>query len=228
MPFPLKLNKLNSTLSGSRAFWIIFGGCLFSIAFTIQFVLRETSQRVDSYSEEKTVAQAYKNNEVLSPIIGPSSEQKLQEKVTATKQNSEPVLSSQNNSNSNDSIQVVNEFDDWVASFIKIERDITKKSLDHDPRKIFHFHQKGISLSRKRAKVFETLIQNDPELAIQRALPNKVIEKLPIKIRENLEEWEEGKGDILTHYGCKFTDHAARSEERRVGKECRSRWSPYH
>src|SRR5258708_624894 len=23
-------------------------------------------------------------------------------------------------------------------------------------------------------------------------------------------------------------DHSARSEERRVGKECRSRWSPYH
>ena len=27
---------------------------------------------------------------------------------------------------------------------------------------------------------------------------------------------------ILNHYG------ALRSEERRVGKECRSRWSPYH
>src|SRR5574340_1384147 len=25
-----------------------------------------------------------------------------------------------------------------------------------------------------------------------------------------------------------LTRHAARSEERRVGKECRSRWSPYH
>ena len=24
------------------------------------------------------------------------------------------------------------------------------------------------------------------------------------------------------------TQHAERSEERRVGKECRSRWSPYH
>src|ERR1035438_4334289 len=24
------------------------------------------------------------------------------------------------------------------------------------------------------------------------------------------------------------TDHSDRSEERRVGKECRSRWSPYH
>ena len=27
--------------------------------------------------------------------------------------------------------------------------------------------------------------------------------------------------------GAYFFDHA-RSEERRVGKECRSRWSPYH
>ena len=25
-----------------------------------------------------------------------------------------------------------------------------------------------------------------------------------------------------------FTDNLTRSEERRVGKECRSRWSPYH
>ena len=25
-----------------------------------------------------------------------------------------------------------------------------------------------------------------------------------------------------------ITDEMARSEERRVGKECRSRWSPYH
>src|SRR5256885_15875332 len=25
-----------------------------------------------------------------------------------------------------------------------------------------------------------------------------------------------------------FTESGARSEERRVGKECRSRWSPYH
>ena len=28
--------------------------------------------------------------------------------------------------------------------------------------------------------------------------------------------------------GVPTMDEAARSEERRVGKECRSRWSPYH
>ena len=37
--------------------------------------------------------------------------------------------------------------------------------------------------------------------------------------------------DIL-NYGDKLTstkpEKAIRSEERRVGKECRSRWSPYH
>ena len=26
----------------------------------------------------------------------------------------------------------------------------------------------------------------------------------------------------------RLTEHDGRSEERRVGKECRSRWSPYH
>ena len=31
---------------------------------------------------------------------------------------------------------------------------------------------------------------------------------------------------LLGPYGCGKT--TSRSEERRVGKECRSRWSPYH
>ena len=35
--------------------------------------------------------------------------------------------------------------------------------------------------------------------------------------------WEE----IFVH-NAEVSDYAARSEERRVGKECRSRWSPYH
>ena len=30
---------------------------------------------------------------------------------------------------------------------------------------------------------------------------------------------------LAEHYGI---DYETRSEERRVGKECRSRWSPYH
>ena len=33
---------------------------------------------------------------------------------------------------------------------------------------------------------------------------------------------------ILVKYGLGVLQHTQRSEERRVGKECRSRWSPYH
>ena len=40
--------------------------------------------------------------------------------------------------------------------------------------------------------------------------------------------WENGKRyAILGPSGCGKTT-MLRSEERRVGKECRSRWSPYH
>ena len=42
----------------------------------------------------------------------------------------------------------------------------------------------------------------------------------------NEHEWIRVEGDIA-YVG--ITDYAQeRSEERRVGKECRSRWSPYH
>src|SRR3712207_3154922 len=33
---------------------------------------------------------------------------------------------------------------------------------------------------------------------------------------------------VLTKLPILYADHKKRSEERRVGKECRSRWSPYH
>ena len=36
------------------------------------------------------------------------------------------------------------------------------------------------------------------------------------------------KMNIIIIGGGKVGETAERSEERRVGKECRSRWSPYH
>ena len=35
-------------------------------------------------------------------------------------------------------------------------------------------------------------------------------------------------GDLPKKYLEYLTNFTTRSEERRVGKECRSRWSPYH
>src|SRR5260221_1690463 len=55
-------------------------------------------------------------------------------------------------------------------------------------------------------------------LAAEEALFNRTLDR-GLKIFE--EQLERQNGKI-------FPAETARSEERRVGKECRSRWSPYH
>ena len=38
----------------------------------------------------------------------------------------------------------------------------------------------------------------------------------------------EANKDLTVEHAYKVGRYIGRSEERRVGKECRSRWSPYH
>src|SRR5688572_17377799 len=40
--------------------------------------------------------------------------------------------------------------------------------------------------------------------------------------------WISTSYGLVSRHNGQFTSYTARSEERRVGKECRSRWSPYH
>ena len=47
-----------------------------------------------------------------------------------------------------------------------------------------------------------------------------------MRLLEHMDRTEKGLRETLRQAG--FTSQAGRSEERRVGKECRSRWSPYH
>src|SRR3712207_9152674 len=51
---------------------------------------------------------------------------------------------------------------------------------------------------------------------------NALIEQSSRAYRERMERWI----DVSLEEGVRF--FVTRSDERRVGKECRSRWSPYH
>ena len=44
----------------------------------------------------------------------------------------------------------------------------------------------------------------------------------------NPEQWKLLEDEMLPYLFERFGNDLHRSEERRVGKECRSRWSPYH
>ena len=53
-------------------------------------------------------------------------------------------------------------------------------------------------------------------------------QQLGYKDKSSISKIENGKADIPQAKVELFANALHRSEERRVGKECRSRWSPYH
>ena len=61
--------------------------------------------------------------------------------------------------------------------------------------------------------------------------PNEILGKrkdlTPAKIKEIAKKFKENGATIIGGC-CETSPLHIRSEERRVGKECRSRWSPYH
>src|SRR2546425_13046764 len=60
--------------------------------------------------------------------------------------------------------------------------------------------------------------------------PDSTFFEVPNRIRASIARLIGGKADeiALTSGASAGAAAVARSEERRVGKECRSRWSPYH
>ena len=63
----------------------------------------------------------------------------------------------------------------------------------------------------------------------RRPVPDEILEKLPVLLHLSEEEKEEMYDLAARSRNTVSADLPEyRSEERRVGKECRSRWSPYH
>ena len=72
---------------------------------------------------------------------------------------------------------------------------------------------------------FVDLIKKDKDML------NTFIAYLTINVSEffrNKEQWELMDKNMVPALIKNFGKKTTRSEERRVGKECRSRWSPYH
>ena len=81
------------------------------------------------------------------------------------------------------------------------------------------------------APAFERMAEDFPEMgAAARRRPPPSSEAVRAWVSANIPSLREAEFDLLYKSRYDFQAYAAllRSEERRVGKECRSRWSPYH
>ena len=93
----------------------------------------------------------------------------------------------------------------------------------------FTINEKGLKNNIERAKAQNIIL---PTID-QQMHPEKVPEKILAKLK-NVGLWDIDPVNLFRitwkneqkESGGLF--HGPRSEERRVGKECRSRWSPYH
>ena len=76
------------------------------------------------------------------------------------------------------------------------------------------------------SEIFGKNVFNDA--VMKDRLPKNVYKKLK-KTVEDGAELDPSIADVVAHAMKDWAiERGARSEERRVGKECRSRWSPYH
>jgi hypothetical protein len=77
------------------------------------------------------------------------------------------------------------QFDAWARLFSDASEE-GKRSLE----------PMGLALAQDRRHVLEQLIQEDPESALQQAVPDSVRRRLPVAIQEQLEEPVSGWGDL--------------------------------
>src|SRR5256885_15059589 len=86
----------------------------------------------------------------------------------------------------------------------------------------------GIAQGQQFCRQEKPPLQNAAEIetcAFQRAA--RASDSVPTDCRWNIDDFPPESHGSPTDFHV-FVTHGQRSEERRVGKECRSRWSPYH
>ena len=79
--------------------------------------------------------------------------------------------------------------------------------------------QQRVAIARALAVSPEAILCDEPTGALDKKTGTQIMELLHSVVKEN---------GIMLLLVTHDPDIADRSEERRVGKECRSRWSPYH
>src|SRR5256886_5642955 len=113
------------------------------------------------------------------------------------------------------------------------EMQALERALALEPRHLLALLQKASLLElverpRAAAKVYRAALQTIAPGTAVPPLLQKPVRRALAAVRANDAALEQHLAHKLEGLGAARGSAAQRSEERRVGKECRSRWSPYH
>src|SRR5574337_166880 len=123
----------------------------------------------------------------------------------------------------------------WISFRAYLQTDQGKMQWDQWKLSVPLFGNliREIEVSRF-ARTFGTLLQSGVPVLnavsiVKETVTNRVIAGAMSRLQEGVKRGEGISGPVrATGAFPSFSIHMTRSEERRVGKECRSRWSPYH
>tara|TARA_Y100001978_G_scaffold203333_1_gene228396 strand:- start:26797 stop:38664 length:11868 start_codon:yes stop_codon:yes gene_type:complete len=93
-------------------------------------------------------------------------------------------------------------FSGWLDLHDKTSCSDKLPCLGHDPRLHRNLVDKGLELSRVRARVMTALIGVDPSSALALAVPPERIQKLPEEIKNNMERWHSASANIKAVHVC--------------------------
>src|ERR1043165_5345773 len=118
-------------------------------------------------------------------------------------------------------------FDQNMAEAIAAGRALVKNVADprEKLRRIARLHLERLGADRDLAVVFQVELRGSTKFMEEFSAAG-FAEYLEL-IRSTFEEGQRA-GVFRRHLNAKVMSKILRAEERRVGKECRSRWSPYH
>src|SRR5256885_10595916 len=130
----------------------------------------------------------------------------------------------------------------WTSRYMECERMVQRMGVESEVRcaragrvirvRCIFFFSSRRRHTRLQGDWSSDVCSSDLSANTEKEFPNKAVAKLPpIKA-----EYEKELGQDLAFHRPINTSNVRRaedegtfrSEERRVGKECRSRWSPYH
>ena len=114
-----------------------------------------------------------------------------------------------------------------VYNFKKKERKKEVQTLEQE-KEYLTAENEGLIAQIAEVRADIQLLKDDKEQAVKdKEEAEKRAEKAE-KDLHSLEERRERLQPVMDNVSKEIKEYGTRSEERRVGKECRSRWSPYH